>query len=157
MASTDRPTGDGKRRGSRREDDLNPQVSALQDEVEALRRRLTESPRHLRALEERVADLQTNLAAVTTQNERLVTTLKEARDQIVTLKEEVDRLAQPPAGFGVFLQRNDDDSVDIFTGGRKLRVAVSPGVETDDLRARPGGHAQRGDERGRGAGVRAAR
>jgi proteasome-associated ATPase len=128
VTSTDRPAGDGKRRASRRDDDLNPQVSALQDEVEALRGRLTESPRHLRALEERVADLQTNLAAVTTQNERLVTTLKEARDQIVSLKEEVDRLAQPPAGFGVFLQRNEDESVDIFTGGRKLRVAVSPGV-----------------------------
>ena len=133
MSSTDRPTGDGRRRASRRDDDLNPQVSALQDEVEALRGRLTESPRHLRALEERVADLQTNLAAVTTQNERLVATLKEARDQIVTLKEEVDRLAQPPAGFGVFLTRNEDDTVDIFTGGRKLRVAVSPGVETEGL------------------------
>ncbi|HEX7188590.1 MAG TPA: proteasome ATPase [Actinomycetes bacterium] len=112
---------------------MDPQVSALQDEVEALRQRLTESPRHLRALEERVADLQTSLGAVTTQNERLVMTLKEARDQIVTLKEEVDRLAQPPAGFGVFLQRNEDDTVDIFTGGRKLRVAVSPGIELDDL------------------------
>ena len=133
MAPTDRPNDDGRRRSSRRDDELNPQVSALQDEVEALRRRLSESPRHLRALEERVADLQTNLAAVTTQNERLVATLKEARDQIVTLKEEVDRLAQPPAGFGVFLQRNDDDTVDIFTGGRKLRVAVSPGVETEEL------------------------
>jgi proteasome-associated ATPase len=133
VSSTDRPTGDGRRRASRRDDDLNPQVSALQDEVEALRGRLTESPRHLRALEERVADLQTNLAAVTTQNERLVATLKEARDQIVTLKEEVDRLAQPPAGFGVFLTRNEDDTVDIFTGGRKLRVAVSPGVETEGL------------------------
>jgi proteasome-associated ATPase len=133
VSSTDRPTDDGARRSSRRGEDLNPQVSALQEEVEALRRRLTESPRHLRALEERVADLQTNLAAVTTQNERLVSTLKEARDQIVTLKEEVDRLAQPPAGFGVFLQRNDDDTVDIFTGGRKLRVAVSPGIEVEDL------------------------
>ncbi|HET9944997.1 MAG TPA: proteasome ATPase, partial [Actinomycetes bacterium] len=108
-------------------------MQALQDEVEALRRRLTDSPRHLRALEERVTDLQTNLAAVTTQNERLVSTLKEARDQIVTLKEEVDRLAQPPAGFGVFLQRNEDETVDIFTGGRKLRVAVSPGVEVEGM------------------------
>ncbi len=50
----------------------------------------------------------------------------------MALKEEVDRLAQPPAGFGVFLPRNEDDTVDIFTGGRKLRVAVSPGVELDD-------------------------
>jgi proteasome-associated ATPase len=132
VSATDRPTDDGKRRSSR-SNDADAQLSALQDEVEALRRRVTESPRHLRALEERIADLQTNLAAVTTQNERLVGTLKEARDQIVTLKEEVDRLAQPPAGFGVFLQRNDDETVDIFTGGRKLRVAVSPGIEVDGL------------------------
>jgi len=137
VSATDRPTDDGKRRSSRADGGAvgaaDAQLQALQDEVEALRRRLTDSPRHLRALEERVTDLQTNLAAVTTQNERLVSTLKEARDQIVTLKEEVDRLAQPPAGFGVFLQHNDDDTVDIFTGGRKLRVAVSPGVELEGM------------------------
>ena len=52
----------------------------------------------------------------------------------MTLKEEVDRLAQPPAGFGTFLARNDDDTVDVFTGGRKLRVNVSPAVDLDDLR-----------------------
>lgn len=133
MSSTDRPGESSRRRAAGGSSSTDPQVSALQDEVDALRRRITESPRHLRALEERVADLQANLAAVTTQNERLVTTLKEARDQIVTLKEEVDRLAQPPAGFGVFIARNEDDTVDIFTGGRKLRVAVSPGIELDDL------------------------
>jgi proteasome-associated ATPase len=133
MSSTDRPGEPSRRRAAGGAGSTDPQVSALQDEVDVLRQRITESPRHLRALEERVADLQANLAAVTTQNERLVTTLKEARDQIVTLKEEVDRLAQPPAGFGVFIARNDDDTVDIFTGGRKLRVAVSPGIELDDL------------------------
>jgi proteasome-associated ATPase len=118
VSSTDRPSDDARRRQPRAGDDLDPQVSALRDEVDALRRRLTESPRQSRVLEERITDLQANLAAVTTQNERLVMTLKEARDQIVTLKEEVDRLAQPPAGFGVFIDRNDDDTVDIFTGGR---------------------------------------
>ncbi|MCL7021257.1 hypothetical protein K6C39_22560, partial [Vibrio vulnificus] len=61
-------------------------------------------------------------------------TLREARDQIVALKEEVDRLAQPPAGFGVFLRANEDDTADIFTGGRKLRVNVSPNIELDKLR-----------------------
>ena len=68
------------------------------------------------------------------QNERLANTLREARDQIVALKEEVDRLAQPPAGFGVFLQANEDGTADIFTGGRKLRVNVSPSVELEELR-----------------------
>ncbi len=133
MAGTDRP-GDGSRAGaSKSAYDLAQQVSALQEEVQLLRRKLTESPRQLRVLEDRLADVQANLATVTTQNDRLVSTLKDARDQIVALKEEVDRLAQPPAGFGIFIQRNDDDTVDIFTGGRKLRVAVSPGVELDEL------------------------
>ncbi|HEX6918999.1 MAG TPA: proteasome ATPase [Actinomycetes bacterium] len=117
----------------RNQKDLTQQVSALQEEVELLRRKLTESPRQVRLLEERISDLQTNLSSVTTQNERLASTLREARDQIVALKEEVDRLAQPPAGFGVFISRNDDDTVDIFTGGRKLRVAVSPSIDLADL------------------------
>ncbi|GGO91821.1 proteasome-associated ATPase [Nocardioides phosphati] len=81
----------------------------------------------------RFLEAQRSLAAVTAQNERLAQTLRDARDQIVALKEEVDRLAQPPAGFGTFLQRNDDDSVDVFTGGRKLRVHVSPNVDLDTL------------------------
>ncbi len=72
-------------------------------------------------------------SAVTSQNERLAQTLREAREQIITLKEEVDRLAQPPTGFGTFLKRNEDDSVDVFTGGRKLRVNVSPSVDLDHL------------------------
>ncbi|HWU19919.1 MAG TPA: proteasome ATPase [Nocardioides sp.] len=87
-----------------------------------------------RAADLRLMEAQRSLAAVTAQNERLAGTLRDARDQILKLKEEVDRLAQPPAGFGTFLQRNEDDTVDVFTGGRKLRVAVSPAVELDSLR-----------------------
>ena len=84
--------------------------------------------------EDRTADLESRLATTTAQNDRLIHTLREARDQIVALKEEVDRLAQPPTGFGTFLQLNGDGSVDVFTGGRKLRVNVSPAVEKEELR-----------------------
>jgi proteasome-associated ATPase len=82
----------------------------------------------------RVGDLESRLATTTAQNDRLIHTLREARDQIVALKEEVDRLAQPPTGFGTFLQLNEDGSVDVFTGGRKLRVNVSPAVDKEALR-----------------------
>ncbi|GGS55840.1 proteasome-associated ATPase [Planobispora rosea] len=114
--------------------DLTTQVSFLQEEITALRRKLTESPRQARVLEERLHEVQANLAAVTAQNERLVATLKEARDQIVALKEEVDRLAQPPSGFGIFLEAREDGTVEIFTGGRKLRVNVSPAVDVEALK-----------------------
>ncbi len=106
------------------------ELAYLRAEVEHLRRRLGNEG----SLDSRLSDLEARLSSTTSQNDRLTATLREAREQIVTLKEEVDRLAQPPTGFGTFLQRNDDDSVDVFTGGRKLRVNVSPTVDKDELR-----------------------
>ncbi|MFF5406384.1 MULTISPECIES: proteasome ATPase [Streptomyces] len=133
MAAHDDDMNRGIRPG-RGSEDPSGQIAYLEQEIAVLRRKLADSPRHTRILEERIVELQTNLAGVSAQNERLANTLREARDQIVALKEEVDRLAQPPAGFGVFLQANEDGTADIFTGGRKLRVNVSPSVELDELR-----------------------
>ncbi|MEJ7832450.1 MAG: proteasome ATPase, partial [Nocardioides sp.] len=107
----------GSSPSGRSADELETQVRFLESEVVDLRRRLNDSPAHSRGIELRLTDAQRSLAAVTAQNERLAGTLREARDQIMKLKEEVDRLAQPPAGFGTFLSRNDDDSIDVFTGG----------------------------------------
>ncbi len=127
---------DGFRHGSTPADDaeLKTQVRQLEEEISGLRRRIAESPRSSRVLEDRLGEAQSLVTGLTGQNERLVATLREARDQILTLREEIDRLAQPPSGFGVFLGRYEDDTVDIFTGGRKLRVTVSPEVEVESLR-----------------------
>src|SRR5580700_6535862 len=114
---------------------LTTQVSFLEEEVSALRGRLADSPRQTRLLEERLREAETSLASVTGQNDRLAGTLREARDQIIALKEEVDRLAQPPSGFGIFLQATEDGTADVFTGGRKMRVSVSPSVSLEELRA----------------------
>jgi proteasome-associated ATPase len=114
--------------------DLTTQLAFLEEEVAMLRRKLSDSPRQVRLLEERLTEAQANLSGVVNQNERLVGTLKEAREQIVALKEEVDRLAQPPSGYGYFLSAHEDGTVDVFTGGRKLRVTVSPTIEIDGLR-----------------------
>jgi proteasome-associated ATPase len=113
--------------------DLRRRTAFLEQEVELLRAKVAESPRHIRALEDRLAEAQARAASLGERNERLAETLREARDQMVALKEEIDRLAQPPSGYGVFLMRYDDGTVDIFTGGRKLRVAVSPDVEVAEL------------------------
>jgi len=88
----------------------------------------------LRGLQDRLATKEAELAAAQARGERMATTLRDARDQILALKEEIDRLAQPPSGFGVFLERYEDDTVDIVTAGRKLRVAVSPTVDLAELR-----------------------
>ena len=119
----------------REANDLSAQVAFLQEELALARRKITEGPRHVRQLEERLAAASAQIARLTENNERLVATLKEARAQIVSLKEEIDRLAQPPSGYGIFLNRyEDDDTVDVFTGGRKMRVTVSPSVDASALR-----------------------
>ncbi len=111
------------------------QIRFLEEEVALLRRKLTESPRHARVLEQRLAESASRLAQLSARNEKLTETLKEARGQLIALREEVDRLAQPPSGYGVFLARFPDETVDVFTSGRRMRVAVSPAVETEGLRS----------------------
>jgi proteasome-associated ATPase len=130
---------DDSARAARHEDEvrvkvLTDQVSFLEEEIAALRSKVADSPRASRLVEERLAQTEASLAGLTSQNERLTSTLREARDQIIALKEEVDRLAQPPSGFGVFLSANPDGTADVFTGGRKMRVSVSPSIELDELR-----------------------
>ncbi|MBC7640466.1 MAG: proteasome ATPase [Rhodoferax sp.] len=113
--------------------ELVRQLRMAESEVAVMRRRLADSPTRLHGLEQRVEQLQQALESTSVQNDRLVRTLKDARDQIVTLKSEVDRLAQPPSGFGTIVEVVEDGLVDVLTGGRKMRVAVSPAVSQDEL------------------------
>nr|WP_244328559.1 proteasome ATPase [Yimella sp. cx-51] len=91
------------------------------------------SPGERADLDQQVRQLRSAQATLSTQNERLVRTLKDAREQIVSLKGEIDRLAQPPASFGVILGRGEGDTVDILTSGRKMRVGVSPTIEDEAI------------------------
>src|SRR3954465_8657270 len=122
---------------ARRERDVSAllsQISYLEEEIGLLRRKVADSPRQVRALEERIAEAEGRAAFLSERNDKLAGTLRDAREQLVTLKEEVDRLGQPPSGYGVFLTGYDDGTVDIFTSGRKLRVSVSPNVDVQGLR-----------------------
>jgi proteasome-associated ATPase len=125
-------TDDEQSDGLAREDPAR-RSARLEREVVLLREELAHPPRQLRALEDRLTDSQSRVATLTDRNDRLAQTLREARDQMVSLREEVDRLAQPPSGYGVFMEAFEDGTVNIFTGGRKLRVVVSPEVVTGDL------------------------
>jgi proteasome-associated ATPase len=121
---------------ARRERDvaaLLSQITYLEEEIGLLRRKVADSPRQVRLLEERIAEAEGRAAFLSERNDKLAGTLRDAREQLVSLKEEVDRLGQPPSGYGIFLSRHEDDTVDVFTGGRKLRVSVSPNVEVETL------------------------
>jgi proteasome-associated ATPase len=114
--------------------ELSAQIRFLEDEIALLRRKLTESPRHVRLLEQRLAEASERVSQLTERNTKLVDTLREARSQLLALREEVDRLAQPPSGYGVYLAGYEDGTVDVFTAGRRMRVAVSPAVESGSLK-----------------------
>ncbi len=114
--------------------ELQTQVRFLEDEIALLRRRLTNAPRQVKILEEKLLESKGDLSRALAQNEKLAAVLKSERDKIESLKEEVEKLSQPPASFGVYLATNDDGSVDVFTSGRKMRVSVAPEIDPGRFR-----------------------
>ncbi|HEY7280339.1 MAG TPA: proteasome ATPase [Actinomycetota bacterium] len=115
--------------------ELETQVKFLEDEVALLRRRLSNAPRQVKILEEKLVQTRADLSRALSQNEKLVGALKAEREKIEALKEEVEKLTQPPATFGVFLQvvPDEDNVVDVFTAGRKMRVSVDPSLDPAKL------------------------
>jgi proteasome-associated ATPase len=116
--------------------ELQGQVKLLEEELSLTRRKLGKlesAPRQIHVLEKRLSETMGELELARDNNERLATTLRDAREQLVALKEEVEKLTQPPSSYGVFLEAQDNATADVFTGGRKLRVHVSPEVELGSL------------------------
>jgi proteasome-associated ATPase len=110
---------------------VTPDVVILQDELQILRRRLQDAPKRVRTLEERLLEVKGQLARAMSQNDRLASTLREARDRIGSLREEVEKLSSPPSGYGLVLDTNEDGTIDVFTGGRKMRVERHPDLDQD--------------------------
>ncbi|MFD4355260.1 proteasome ATPase [Nocardia sp. NPDC058519] len=102
------------------------ELEAVRAESAALRRQLADSPDRARELEARIDSL-------TIRNGKLMDTLKEARQQLIALREEVDRLGQPPSGYGIVIHAYEDQTVDVFTSGRKMRLTCSPNIDADAL------------------------
>jgi proteasome-associated ATPase len=114
-------------------EELREQAMTLEEEVAFLRRKLQDAPKRVRTLEERLLETKGQLAQAVSQNEKLSYTLREAREHIAALREEVEKLTQPPAAYGTLLGTNDDGTVDVHSGGRKMRVAVHPDLDAAEL------------------------
>lgn len=87
----------------------------------------------LRALEERLLEAKGQVATAKAQNEKLSYALREARDHVASLREEVEKLTQPPSAYGVVLGTNDDGTVDVLTNSRKMRVSLHPEIDLSTL------------------------
>ena len=113
--------------------ELQEQSKGLEEQVVTLQRRLQDAPKRVRTLEEKLLETKGQLAQAVSQNEKLTYTLREAREHIAALREEVDKLTQPPSAYGTFLGRNDDGTADVFSGGRKMRVALHPELDDTEM------------------------
>ena len=136
MSSTESSSEFQKRLGDyeREVAELQEHAKILEEEIVSLRRKLQDAPKRVRTLEERLLETKGQLAQSSSQNEKLSYTLREARDHVAALRDEVEKLTQPPSGYGVFLGVNDDDTVDVHTSGRKMRVALHPNIDGSELR-----------------------
>ena len=83
---------------------LQANLTLLEEEISQLRRKLVDAPKRQRALEERLLETKGQLAHAVSQNEKLSYTLREAREHIASLRDEVDKLSQPPAAY-LWVQR----------------------------------------------------
>ncbi|MFO7779061.1 MAG: proteasome ATPase [Nitriliruptoraceae bacterium] len=110
------------------------EVKMLREEAELLRRRLATAPTRVRVLEERLLETRSRLQSATAQNAKLSETLNAAREQLATLREEVERLSAPPQTYATYLGvGSEQDTATVMVSGRKLEVAAGPEVELAEL------------------------
>src|SRR5215471_20589517 len=114
--------------------DLQAYVHSLEAETGRLRKKLEDSPKEFMVLENKLREANRQLVQAFNQNEKLVNALYEAREQISSLKEEVDKLCAPPSSYGVFLSANDDATVNILAAGRKVKVNLHPSIPKEEIK-----------------------
>ncbi len=109
------------------------EIERLTAEVERLKERVTEPSQRIRALESRVVDLKSELAGTISRNERLSGTLRDAKEQIESLRSDIERLTGTPNTYGVVVQHNEDETFDVLSSGRKFRVTTGPDVDAAEV------------------------
>src|SRR5438309_3888071 len=114
--------------------DLQAYVRSLEAETVHLRKKLEDSPKEFMVLENKLREANRQLVQAFNQNEKLVNALYEAREQISSLKEEVDKLCAPPSTYGVYLSVNEDATVNILSQGRKVKVNLHPSIKAETLK-----------------------
>ena len=114
--------------------DLQAYVHSLEAETGRLRKKLEDAPKEFMVLENKLREANRQLVQAFNQNEKLVNALYEAREQITSLKEEVDKLCAPPSTYGVYLSVNEDGTVNVLSQSRKVKVNLHPSIKPEALK-----------------------
>lgn len=128
---------------------------SLRDSVTHITKRLTEgeagvaqrNDEHIREVEKLRVQIQSmeeeirrlyqsryQLDQATKQNEKLVTTLQEAKVQIEALRAEVEKLTAPPSAYAIFSSLNSDGTGNVYVSGRKMKVSLHPSIKGSAMR-----------------------
>lgn len=128
---------------------------SLRDSVTHITKRLTEgeadvaqrNDEHVREVEKLRVQIQSmeeeirrlyqsryQLDQATKQNEKLVTTLQEAKAQIEALRAEVEKLTAPPSAYAIFSSLNADGTGNVYVSGRKMKVSLHPSINGSAMR-----------------------
>ena len=128
---------------------------SLRDSVTHITKRLTEgetgvaqrNDEHVREVEKLRVQIQSmeeeirrlyqsryQLDQATTQNEKLVTTLQDAKVQIEALRAEVEKLTAPPSAYAIFSSLNADGTGNVYVSGRKMKVSLHPSIKGNAMR-----------------------
>src|ERR1700732_3159620 len=110
-------------------EDLRREATALREQLETT----LSAQGGLRSARD-VHQLEARIDSLAARNSKLMETLKEARQQLLALREEVDRLGQPPSGYRVLVSPHEGGTIDVFTSGRKMRLTCSPNIDVRSLR-----------------------
>jgi proteasome-associated ATPase len=114
--------------------DLQAYIRSLEAETVRLRKKLEDAPKEVLVLENKLRETNRQLVQAFNQNEKLVNALYEAREQISSLREEVDKLCAPPSTYGVYLSLNDDGTINILSQGRKVKVNLHPSIKAEGIK-----------------------
>jgi proteasome-associated ATPase len=99
-------------------------------EIEKLRVQIQSMEEEIR----RLYQSRYQLDQATKQNEKLVTTLQEAKAQIEALRAEVEKLTAPPSTYAIFSSLNQDGTGNVYVSGRKMKVSMHPSIKGKELR-----------------------
>jgi proteasome-associated ATPase len=99
-------------------------------EVEKLRVQIQSMEEEIR----RLYQSRYQLDQATKQNDKLVSTLQEAKAQIGALRAEIEKLTAPPSSYAIYSSLNPDGTANVFVSGRKMKVSLLPAIDGKELR-----------------------
>ena len=113
--------------------DEHSEEGGMQDEQREKEKLLVQ----IRSLEDevrRLSQARAQLEQAHKQNDRLTEALQEAKSRIEAMRMEVEKLTAPPASYGIYSSANDDETVNVYVTGRKLKVNLHPSIRVKELR-----------------------